>query len=407
MLNYKRTPDMVLERKSENIDISQVINMKLSENKTDNLINDTIQIQRGSENIKEIVNNHHNINHHDSKIIVETDFTNKTFTFYDSNKNLLGSFNIYEFIKFITSNASNNFLITVSSTTVKPLIEKYICNLSYTDTSKKYNINMLNWLDSPFMGNIDTLVKLYLLINTFEKKELQYELTKLNEQERINVSDIYNDLLYNLISHILKVISILNGKLIDSSKIKGELLQYSISMVHRLSRIIKNDLEKKHNNIEILKQNLEHIKSEKRTMNTRLTQLENKNINSISSNNSNIIDRLVTSTSDNNIQTITDESEIYDIKTDGDYIKYKNTESATNNNNNNDLTYSELVNAVDKIRSSSANISNKTSPNNKASSLMDMISLNNSISNQSSDNFFHSEGNGNVKHINYLSSNVL
>ena len=403
MLNYKRTVDIVLERKSETIDIDQILDTKLSENKTDNLVNDTIQLHRRGNNIKEISNNQHDNNHLDNKIIVETDFTNKIITFYDSNKNLLGSFNIYEFIKFITSNISNNFLITVSSKTAKPLIEKYICNVSFTENVKKYNINMLNWLDSPFMGNIDTLVKLYLLINTFEKQELPYELTKLNEQERINVSDIYNNLLYNLISHILKVISMLNGKLIDSSKIKAELLQYSISMVHRLSRIIKNDLEKKHSNIEILKQNLEHIKSEKRTMNTRLTQLENKNINSISSNNSNIIDRLVTSTSDNNIQTMTDKSEIYDIHTNGEYIKYKNTESVTNNN----LTYSELLNAVDKIRSSSANISNKTSTNNKASSLMDMISLNNSISNQSSDNFFHSEGNGNAKHINYLSSNVL
>jgi hypothetical protein len=144
-----------------------------------------------------------------------------------------------------------------------------------------------------------------------------------------------------------------------------------------------------------------------------LENSKNSNItggeNNIDSNNS--IDSLISS----DTHIITDESEIYNIDSNGRYTKYKNTESTNNN-----LTLSELTKAVDKIRSSNisthsnipSNISthsnipsNVSSNNNIASSLMDIMSLNNSISNGSSDNFFHSEGIGVGGSINYLSSN--
>jgi hypothetical protein len=108
---------------------------------------------------------------------------------------------------------------------------------------------MLNWLESPFMGDIFILVKFYLLLNNFEKNELNYELGKLNEQERIVVIDIYNELNYSIINHILKIISMINGKVFNNDKTRETLLQYSISLVHKLSRIIKKNLDSCNTNI--------------------------------------------------------------------------------------------------------------------------------------------------------------
>jgi hypothetical protein len=246
---------------------------------------------------------------------------------------------------------------------------------------------MLNWLDSPFMGDIHMLIKLYHFIINFEKKELKYQLEKLNEQEKINVIEIYNELIYSIINHILRVIAIISNKLNKNTSIKTTLLQYSVSLVHRLSRIIKKNLENKNDNIIILKQNLENIIKEKNVINDRLLKLENKTASD------NSVDSLISS------DTITDKSDIYNINTQGIYTKYKNTETENN------LTLSGLAEAVDKIKSSNTNENSNQLSNNVISSIMDIMTLNNSISNKSSDNFFHSEGLFTNEPINYLTSN--
>lgn len=389
MLNYRKLANNnISETKKDNIDIQQIVNEDtIMDNKTDNLLNtkNDINLQKGGDNIYNVVSNTQN-----SNIIVETDFETKTFTFYDNNKNLLGSFSVYEFIKFITVNVSNNFLIAINSSTAKPIIEKYICNVALSDDTNKYTINMLNWLESSFMGNIDTLTKLYLLINNFERNELTNELSKLNEQERKNVITIHNTMIYNLINHILKVISLLNGKLVQNSVTRETLLKYSISLVHRLSRYIKNELDIKVHNIEKLKINLQDINIQEQNINDRLTKLENMmSINNKDNKHTGNTDMLVTS--DYPIQqsvnnTDTDRSMIYDTRT------------GKKQKSDNDL--SDLVSTVDKIRSLN---SDRGKVNNKIPSIIDMVSMNNNI--KSSDNFYYSENNSNGGNINYLSSN--
>jgi hypothetical protein len=373
--------DNIVDINNDDSNVNQFVNI----NSITQNINGNIELQHDivtEDKTKDIVYKNPN-----NKIIVETNISNYSFTFYDNNKNLFGGCNIYEFIKFITSHVSNNFLITVNSNIAKPIIEKYICNVSISKKSNKYNIHMLNWLDSPFMGDIHMLIKLYHFIINFEKKELKYQLEKLNEQEKINVIEIYNELIYSIINHILRVIAIISNKLNKNTSIKTTLLQYSVSLVHRLSRIIKKNLENKNDNIIILKQNLENIIKEKNVINDRLLKLENKTASD------NSVDSLISS------DTITDKSDIYNINTQGIYTKYKNTETENN------LTLSGLAEAVDKIKSSNTNENSNQLSNNVISSIMDIMTLNNSISNKSSDNFFHSEGLFTNEPINYLTSN--
>lgn len=400
MLNYNRKKnDIMLENKRDHIDVNNIIsdNSKtdfLKESTKSNKDINTISISNKTDNLINDNTEHHKSNiigdNLNNKIIVETDFTNKSFTFYDSSKNILGVFNIYELIKYITSNVSTNFLTTIDSQSAKPIIEKYICNISVSNNSTNYVINMKNWLESPFMGNIYTLVKLYTLINNFEKKELQHELNRLEKHERENVQYIYNKLIYNIISHILKVISILNRKMVNNHKVRQELIQYSILLVHRLTNFHKREFDNNNNNISIIKNKLKNISYEKQKLKERLEKLEK-------SNNISNIDSLVSTETDTN--TMTDISEIYDIQPGGNYVKYKNTESIDNCN----FTLSELGGAIDRIRTSSASNYSNVSSIKPTTTLMDMISLNNSV--QSSDNFFHSDGDGINDGIQYLSSN--
>ena len=132
-------------------------------------------------------------------IIVETHHTQKKFIFYDRNKNFLGGFSVYEFVKYITSNISVGFLEGVDGNSVKPVIEKYICTIKNVNNPyKRYIINMLSYLESPFMGNIETLIKFYTFVHEFEKSNFENEIAKIPKSESVAVIDLFNNMIYTL-----------------------------------------------------------------------------------------------------------------------------------------------------------------------------------------------------------------
>lgn len=210
-------------------------------------------------------------------IIVETNYPNKKFMFYDQNKNLQGGFSIYDFIKYITSNVSSEFLKGVDSASVRPIIEKYICNVTYIEKPcKRYVINMHNHLESPFMGNIETLIKLYSFIHDFEENNLQDELIKISEHDSSNVTSIFNDLLYCLLNHILRIIVMLTNKLSpnDNPTVKELLLNYSVAIVYRLSKFVKTEIDEKVGQINILNQDLLRIEGVRTSLITKLDSVQ-------------------------------------------------------------------------------------------------------------------------------------
>lgn len=212
-------------------------------------------------------------------IIVETNYNQKKFLFYDRNKNFLGAFSIHEFIRFITSHVSINFLRGVDSDSVRPIIEKYICKISVIEKpSKRYIINMLNYFESPFMGNIETLIKFYSFIHEFEENELQKELNMLNQQESIKTRDIFNKMIYTLLNHILKIIAALTNKLTgydpNTSKIRDSLLNYSVAIVYRLSKFVRTEIDVKVDELTVLNQDLLRIEGIRTGLNSKLDSLQ-------------------------------------------------------------------------------------------------------------------------------------
>ena len=213
-------------------------------------------------------------------ILVETNHTQKRFLFYDKNKNHLGSFSIYEFIKYITSHVSNNFLKGIDYEKVIPIVDKFICKVKIVDkTDNIYDIAMLSYLESPFMGNVETLIKLYSFINEFENNNLTSELIQLDNVEASNVTNIFNTMLYSLLNHILKIIASLTNKLtsnndIEATKIKNSLLNYSIVIVFKLSKLVKNDMTNKIKQINSAYDELVNINKSKMEINSHMDLLQ-------------------------------------------------------------------------------------------------------------------------------------
>ena len=221
----------------------------------------------------------------DGMVIVETDHEAKRFSFYTPQKNFIGSFSVYEFIKYVTSNVSDSFLPTVDSYSATTIIEKYIGSVRRTDSpTTRFEIRMLNYVESPFMGNVETLVKFYTFITEFENTQMMMELNtgSIDTGEAIKIRDIFDLMVYTLLTHILKIIAALTNKIAanpgDSSdrtrEIKDSLLRYSVSIMYRLSKFVKKEVNQKLTEIDRLDEDLLRIQNIRSDLQSKLDSVQ-------------------------------------------------------------------------------------------------------------------------------------
>jgi hypothetical protein len=206
-------------------------------------------------------------------IIVETNSQQKKFMFFDRMRNYLGSFTIYEFIRCLTINTDPTFLSGIDCDTSRPVIEKYIAKIKTDDLTKKQTLAMLNYLESPFMGNVELLIKFYSYINEFEQTQFENELSKLQFDKRSKVRSIFDNMIYVLLNHILRIIGAISSKL-QNNKNKDTLLNYSVAIVYRLSKYVRSEIEKEITTISELKTELATMEKTKTELNTRLDTIQ-------------------------------------------------------------------------------------------------------------------------------------
>ena len=220
----------------------------------------------------------------DGMIIVETDHQAKRFSFYTPQKSYLGSFSALEFIKYVTSRVSGNFLKRVDAYAATVIIEKYVGTIQKVEApTVRYIINMHNYVESPFMGNVETLIKFYTFVSEFEKSALESELTMLpTVEERTAVRDIFDLMIYTLLTHILKIIAALTNKIVSNKdadpakakEIKDSLLMYSVSIMYRLSKFVKSDITKKVEEIDHLNNDLLRIEAIRSNVTSKLDSVQ-------------------------------------------------------------------------------------------------------------------------------------
>lgn len=220
----------------------------------------------------------------DGMIIVETDHQAKRFSFYTPQKSYLGSFSALEFIKYVTSRVSGNFLKRVDAYAATVIIEKYVGTIQKVEApTVRYIINMHNYVESPFMGNVETLIKFYTFVSEFEKSALESELTMLpTVEERTTVRDIFDLMIYTLLTHILKIIAALTNKIVSNKdadpakakEIKDSLLMYSVSIMYRLSKFVKSDITKKVEEIDHLNNDLLRIEAIRSNVTSKLDSVQ-------------------------------------------------------------------------------------------------------------------------------------
>ena len=208
-------------------------------------------------------------------ILVYNENENK-FTFYNSNKSILGSFNFKQLIKYIGRQVENNFYSNIESGYSEEMIKSFLGEILVDPITGKIHFNLKSHIDSPFMGNIDLLIKLNNLFYHYEKNELINDLNIIqNEKVQYILKQSIKQFIYLMINHTLKIIAIATEDNVEQS-MKEKLLKYSVALTYRINSFMKEHLENYNKQYKSLYNNLEKITKMKKVLNNKIDLLETK-----------------------------------------------------------------------------------------------------------------------------------
>ncbi len=208
-------------------------------------------------------------------ILVYNENENK-FTFYNSNKSILGSFNFKQLIKYIGRQVENNFYSNIESGYSEEMIKSFLGEILVDPITGKIHFNLKSHIDSPFMGNIDLLIKLNNLFYHYEKNELNNDLNIIqNEKVQYTLKQSIKQFIYLMINHTLKIIAIATEDNVEQS-MKEKLLKYSVALTYRINSFMKEHLENYNKQYKSLYNNLDKITKMKKVLNSKIELLETK-----------------------------------------------------------------------------------------------------------------------------------
>jgi len=198
------------------------------------------------------------------------------FMFSDHNQIFLGSFTGEELVKYIVSKSTPSFLPNINSSHSKEIIEKYICRVDLNQSNDTAKYHIINHLDSPFTGHVEMLVKLYRQIDEFEQVKLVGELGHLPEHDAEKAKKTFYSFILVLLRHILKIISILTDiiKTNKDQSLSNKLLKYSVSIMHKISNVTKNQISEKLSLIDSLLSEKEKIQNIQQILSDKIEDLE-------------------------------------------------------------------------------------------------------------------------------------
>ncbi len=213
-------------------------------------------------------------------LILVYDENDHKFTFYNSNKSILGSFNFKQIIKYIGKQIDPLFYSNIESGYSEELIKSMLSEILIDPITGKINIILKSHLESPFMGNLDLLIRLNNLFYTYEIKELLLDISTIqNEKFQYNLKLSIKQFIYLLINHTLKIIAIASDELKDDKNneaMKYKLLKYSVALTYRISNFMKEHLDNYNNQYKNLYNQLQKLVGIKNTINNKINDLEDK-----------------------------------------------------------------------------------------------------------------------------------
>lgn len=279
-------------------EISQNLKSPKKENNlsSDKVINSKKKISNNI-NIGKIINfsNADYIDNKD-KILVNYEDNNgdPRFVFFDNKNLLLGSFSISQLIKFLSSPyiKSSEGIEDISF----ELIRNLIFDIHIDKDTSNVEMRFKPYMDSPFTGNLEMLLKLSGGMKDYENN-MENELLKIdNLNTRKKVKLIVKQFNYCLLNHMLRVIHSISEQIkndSDKNELKDKLLKYSLGINYRIGSYIRNQLDNQIEQNKKIGENMISLLDVKKKIINKLDTLEN-----IISKQNNKIDELINKMND-------------------------------------------------------------------------------------------------------------
>jgi hypothetical protein len=208
-----------------------------------------------------------------SDMMMKYDNTEGKILLYDRYKTFIGYVTILQLIKYITNDISKDFLKLCDFEPSIGIINRYFI-LNESD-----KIILISHLNSPIMGNLDIVFKIYSGINSYIINNLQNDLAKLDNNEYIKytIRKKINELVYLLLNHSLKLLVFLSeiSKQKDMTpSAKESLLKNSIIVMNKLNHIIKSEIDEKTSKSLLFAQQLSALENITTTTKNKLDSME-------------------------------------------------------------------------------------------------------------------------------------
>lgn len=178
------------------------------------------------------------------KIYIKYDTPTKRFNFVDNNNRYTGSLTTYDIIKYFTKiyNTDNKFLENVNNSNYE-LVTNFIGDIN----EQSHTISLKDFNTSPFMGDLEMLIKLNDNLQQFEKNELEKELNFVSEKMRERIRGIYYRFVIAIIEYTIRLISSLSDIMIGhnekDARVRSNLILYSSKLIYRLSKYTELQLK--------------------------------------------------------------------------------------------------------------------------------------------------------------------
>lgn len=290
----------------------------------------------------------------DKNLIIKFVQEEQKFIIYNNN-NLIGIFSIIGIVKYITTDISKNFLKYTEYEQTIDFIEKNFCKLNSNG-----EITLVSYLESPIMGNIEIMMKIYAELIKIEGNIIQYEINKIeNNDEKKNITNRIKELFYLILNHSLKlIVNISDAIKKDETKksLKISLVKYSVYITNKINSIVYekiNDIKNDYKLLELEINQLNKIKShnDKKIIAFEL-QINEQNTK---------IDKIINYIEIDDMDDLMDLNIDEEIKSNSNNNSSNNSNSNSNSNSNNNSNSSSEKNNGDFFNDSDNNYSENNS----------------------------------------------
>lgn len=181
------------------------------------------------------------INNVDSlNIIINLD--NNIYSFYTDKYIKIGSFSMEQLIKFLIEDIDiyNQFLTNITlNKSEKELISTNI--FKFKQTGNMTDIVLLNYTESAFMGDIESLIKLNNILGNFENNKMNAILDTVDDKNVKKIRSRILKFIYLMLNHTLYIISVLSSQNIQN-ELASYLIKFSTMYMLKINKFIETDL---------------------------------------------------------------------------------------------------------------------------------------------------------------------